>query len=215
MLGVEPVLLLKVPPAPPSDQIAEVAPPPKEPPKATDVPPWHIAATAPPAFAVGLGFTCIVLLALAVPQGPPVVVNTSVAVPENPDGGVHVAVSVLAFGLNVPPLTVDQVPPVALPPTLPFKGAEVLPWQIAAIAAPALAVGLGFTTIVLLAVVVPQEPPAVVRVNVAVPKYPDGGDHVAFRFVALGLKVPPAELDQVPPVAPPPTEPPNAAEVAA
>ena len=41
---------------------------------------------------------------------------------------------------------------------------------MAAIAAPALAVGLGITMIVLLAVIVPHEPPDVVKVNVAVPK---------------------------------------------
>ena len=37
---------------------------------------------------------------------------------------------------------------------------------MAVIAAPAFTVGLGFTTIVLLAKVVPQEPPLVVKVKV-------------------------------------------------
>jgi hypothetical protein len=53
----------------------------------------------------------------------------------------------------------------------------------------------------------------VVSTKVAVPEYAGGGVHVAFKVVALGLKVPPAEVLHVPPVAPPPTEPPNAAEV--
>ena len=76
--GVAPVLLVKEPPAPPSDQTAEVAPPPNEPPKAVVVAPWHIAAMAPPAFTVGFGFTVIVLLALVIPQKPPDVVRVNV-----------------------------------------------------------------------------------------------------------------------------------------
>ena len=60
---------------------------------------------------------------------------------------------------------------------------------------------------------VPHEPPLVVSVSVAVPLYPAGGVQVAFNVVALGLKVPPAGVDHVPPVAEPPTEPPNAADV--
>jgi hypothetical protein len=71
----------------------------------------------------------------------------------------------------------------------------------------------GLTTCVLLADVVPHDPPLVVSVNVAVPLYPAGGVHVAFNDVAFGLKVPPAGVDHVPPVAEPPTLPPNAADV--
>jgi hypothetical protein len=71
----------------------------------------------------------------------------------------------------------------------------------------------GLTTCVLLADVVPHDPPLVVSVNVAVPLYPAGGVHVAFNVVAFGLKVPPAGVDHVPPVAEPPTLPPNGAEV--
>lgn len=37
--GVDPKLFVKEPPAPPSDQTADVAPPPNEPPKAAEVPP--------------------------------------------------------------------------------------------------------------------------------------------------------------------------------
>jgi hypothetical protein len=71
----------------------------------------------------------------------------------------------------------------------------------------------GFTTCVLLADVVPHDPPLVVSVNVDVPLNPAGGVHVAFKVVAFGLKVPPSGVDHVPPVAEPPTLPPNAAEV--
>ena len=49
--------------------------------------------------------------------------------------------------------------------------------------------------------------PDVVNVSVAVPKKAAGGVHVAFKVLALGAKVPPAVVDQAPPVAEPPTEP--------
>jgi hypothetical protein len=63
------------------------------------------------------------------------------------------------------------------------------------------------------AVVVPQAPPEVVKISVAVPEYPGAGVQVAFKVVAFGLKVPPAVVDQIPPVAEPPTEPPKGADV--
>jgi hypothetical protein len=132
-----------------------------------------MAAIAPPTFTVGLGFTTIVLLKVVVPQEPPLVVSTRVAVPEYAGGGVQVAFRSVALGLNVPPAVVLQVPSVAPPPTEPPKFAEVPPWQIAVIAPPTFTVGLGFTTIVLLKLVVPQEPPLVVRVSVTgVPELP-------------------------------------------
>ena len=56
--GVFPVLFAKVPLG--ADHIAAVAPPPKVPPKATDVPPWQMAAIADPAPTVGFGLTVIV-----------------------------------------------------------------------------------------------------------------------------------------------------------
>jgi len=174
------------------------------------LPPWQMVTPV----VNGDGFTTTVLLADTIPHEPPLVVSVSVAVPVNAAGGVHVAFNDVALGLKVPPAGVDHVPPVAPPPTEPLKGAEVLVWQIAAIEGPASTVGLGFTTIVLLAVAVPHEPPLVVSVNVAVPLNVDGGVHVAFNVVASGLNVPPiAPSDHVPPVAEPPTEPPNAAEV--
>ena len=71
----------------------------------------------------------------------PVVVNVKTAVPENAAGGVHVAFKSLALGENTPPEVVDQVPPVAEPPTAPLKFTE-LPWQIVC-ADPAFAVGVG------------------------------------------------------------------------
>jgi hypothetical protein len=49
----------------------------------------------------------------------------------------------------------------------------------------------------------------VVSVSVAVPSKPAGAVHVAFKSVGEGLKVPVGELDQVPDVADPPTEPPR------
>ena len=115
-----------------------------------------------------VGFTVTVLLAVAVPQEPTLVVNVRVAVPEYPAGGVHVAFRIVAEGLKVPPAGVDQVPPVAPPPTEPPSPAVVPLWQIAAITGPALTVGFGFTVIVLLADVVPHSPPDVVRVRVTV-----------------------------------------------
>ena len=72
---------------------------------------------------------------------------------------------------------------------------------------------VGLTVRVLEADPVPQEPPLVVRVKVAVPLNVEGGVYVAFKVVAFGLNVPPTSEDQVPPVAPPPTEPPKAADV--
>ena len=53
VFGVDPVLLAKVPPTPPSDQIAEVAVPLNDPPNAADVPPTQIALSGVPAFANG------------------------------------------------------------------------------------------------------------------------------------------------------------------
>ena len=55
--------------------------------------------------------------------------------------------------------------------------------------------------------------PVVVNVNVAVPLYPASGVHVAFKVLALGLNVPPAGVDHVPPVAEPPTVPDKAVVV--
>jgi hypothetical protein len=84
---------------------------------------------------------------------------------------------------------------------------------MAAIAGPAVAKGEGVTTICFVSVSVPQEPPEVVNVNVAVPEKPAGGVHVAFKVFALGLKVPPEGVDHVPPVAEPLTDAPRAVVV--
>ena len=66
--------------------MAAVAPPPNEPPKLAEVPPWQIAATTEPAFTVGLGFTVIVFVAEVIPQTPPEVVNVKVTgVPDEAD----------------------------------------------------------------------------------------------------------------------------------
>jgi hypothetical protein len=49
----------------------------------------------------------------------------------------------------------------------------------------------GLTVRVLEADPVPQEPPLVVRVKVAVPLNVEGGVYVAFKVVAFGVNVPP------------------------
>jgi hypothetical protein len=75
-----------------------------------------------------LGLTVILVVEVTAEHGLiPVVVNVNVAVPLYPAGGVHVAFNVLAFGLNVPPAGVDQVPPIADPPTLPDNAVVVPP----------------------------------------------------------------------------------------
>jgi hypothetical protein len=147
----------------------------------------------------------------AVPH-PLVVVRVNDAVPLYPLNGVHVAFKFVAEGLNVPPAELDQIPVVAEPPTEPPSGAVVPPGQIDGTAGPALAVAAGETVALFDADAVPH-PLVVVRVNVAVPLYPLNGFQVAFKFVAEGLNVPPAELDQIPVVAEPPTEPPSGAVV--
>jgi hypothetical protein len=79
--------------------------------------------------------------AVAVPQLPPLEVKVNVTVPEYEAGGVYVAFSVVEFGEKVPPTPPSlHVPPVAEPPTVPPKAAEVPPAQIAVQAAPAFAV---------------------------------------------------------------------------
>jgi hypothetical protein len=79
-------------------------------------------------------------------------------------------------------------------------------------ALPAVAVGLGFTVIDLVAVVVPHEPPLVVRVSVMLPDSEAPAVYVAVEGLLAFVQVP-APPDQVPPVALPPTEPPIAALV--
>ena len=62
--------------------------------------------------AVGVGLTVIATVALTPAQGL-LVVNVKVALPEYPEGGPQVALSVVLFGLNVPPIPPSvQVPPV-------------------------------------------------------------------------------------------------------
>ena len=74
--GVLPVLLAKVPLV--ADHIADVAPPPNEPPKAADVPLWQIAVIADPTLTVGFGFTTMSFEAEVVLHDPPLVVNVNV-----------------------------------------------------------------------------------------------------------------------------------------
>jgi hypothetical protein len=59
---------------------------------------------------------------------------------------------------------------------------------------------------------IPQIPPEEVNVSVAVPEKAAGAVHVAFKVVAFGLNVPPADDVHVPPVAGDDTLPPNAAD---
>jgi hypothetical protein len=75
-----------------------------------------------------VGVTIIFTVDVTAAQGlMPVLVNVKVEVPLYPAGGVHVAVKVLALGLNVPPADEDHVPPVAEPPTVPDKAVVVPP----------------------------------------------------------------------------------------
>jgi hypothetical protein len=102
------------------------------------------------------------------------------------------------------------VPPVAPPPVEPPIAAEVADRQIADNAPPADAVGLAFTVIVLVTTT-GAHPPLVVKVNVIFPVEPFAV-YVAFATF-VGLFTVPELAVQVPPVAPPPIEPPKTAEV--
>lgn len=156
---------------------------------------------------VGVGRTIMLTEEVTTGQGLiPVVVSVSTAVPEYPTRGVHVAVKVLAFGENVPPAGVLQVPPVAEPPVAPAIVADP-PWQMVC-GEPALEVGVGLTITLIGADTAAQGLiPVVVRVNIAVPANPIGGFQAAFNVFAFGENVPPAGVVQVPPVAEPPKEP--------
>ena len=149
--------------------MAEVAPPPNEPPSAAVVPPWQIAVVADPAPTVGFGFTVSDLPADVVPHEPPLVVSVKVTGVDEDDEAVYVVV----FGVvpellvKVPPAAPsDHMADVAPPPNEPLRAAVVPPWQIAVVAAPAFTVGLGLTVSDLPAEVVPHEPPLVVSVRV-------------------------------------------------
>ena len=78
--------------------------------------------------------------------------------------------SAVAFGVKVPPVADDQMPPVAAPPTVPPKPAVMLAAQIVWLA-PALAVATGWIVIVIVEVTAPQGPGglSVVKVTVALP----------------------------------------------
>jgi hypothetical protein len=71
--GVLPVLLVKVPPAPPSLHTAEVALPLNEPPSAGVDPPWQIAVNAEPTPTTGDCTVMLVADVLTVPQPEPLV----------------------------------------------------------------------------------------------------------------------------------------------
>jgi hypothetical protein len=187
------------------DHVPPVAEPPTEPPNDADVPPWHIATRAVPALAVGKSFIVKDCVAEPEPQIF-VTVYVTVTVP-----AVRPVTTPPAVILAVPVTgTTDQTPP----PVASVKAGVVEPTQTLAVPPPiADTDGGGLTTCVLLAVAVPHDPPLVVSVNVAVPLYPPGGVHVAFNVVAFGVNVPNAGVDHVPPVAEPPTEPPNDADV--
>jgi hypothetical protein len=120
------------------------------------------------------------------------------------------------------PAAKDAVTPVGSPAAAPIPVTPRVVWEILTKPETAQTVVLvaaeadlfEVTVMVLFAVTVPHDPPLVVKVKVAVPLYAAGGVQVAFKVVALGVKVPPATLEvQVPPVAEPPMLPPKAAEV--
>src|SRR5664280_2501102 len=122
--------------------------PPYEPPRPAVVPPWQIAATAPPALTVGFGVTVIFFVAKMVPQEPPAVVSLNITGVPEPAAAVYVAILGVA-----PPLFVNEPPAppsvhtadVAPPPNDPPRAAVVPPWHIAATTPPALTVGFRFT----------------------------------------------------------------------
>ena len=163
---------------------------------------------------VGLPFTTWVFEAVGDPHTPAFAVNVKVAVPLKLAGAVHVGFNEAASE-NVPPIPPsDHVALTEEPPMEPPNAAEVPPWQIAERAEPALTIAVGLTDTVFDAkAAVHGLPPVVVSIKVAVPVNEDGGVHVAFNEFALGLKEPPEDVDQVPPVAEPSTEPPNGAVV--
>ena len=117
------------------------------------------------------------------------------------------------LNVPVPPETIDQAPV----PTIggfPPKEPEVSEPQTERVEGETDAeVGVATTISLLALTAVHGDMPVVVNVKVAVPLYPAGGVHVAFKSLGLGLKDPPAEVDHVPPVALPPTVPPSAADV--
>ena len=90
----------------------------------------------------------IVLVAVVVPQLPPLVVNVNMIEPVSAAPAVYVAFAGSPAFVHVP-APPDHVPPVAPPPTEPPIADEVPPWQIAVNAEPAFAVGLGLTVIVI------------------------------------------------------------------
>src|SRR6185312_5414507 len=148
-----------------------------------------MADNAVPAFAAGFGFTVMVLVAVVVPQAPPLVVNVKVITPDSDAPALYVAVEGLLAFVHVPapPL---QVPPVAPPDTEPPICADVPPWQIAVNAPPAFAVGFGFTVMVLVAVVVPHDPPLVVNVKVIAPDSDAPAVYVAVEGLLALVHVP-------------------------
>jgi len=122
---------------------------------------------------VALGLTTWVLLSVATPQEPPLVVRVKIAVPKKSAGGFHLAFKLLALGTKVPPADDVHVPPVAEPPTLPPSASVVPPWQIAARAVPAFAVGSWLTVIASdLALLVPQLLLAITEISPFCPSLP-------------------------------------------
>lgn len=96
--------------------------------KLIGAPEQTVLALADAVTEVGIGFTANVFDEVSIPQEPPDDVNVSVTVPVKEEGGVYVAFSVVELGVKDPPTPPsDQVPPVAVPPTLPPNAAEVPP----------------------------------------------------------------------------------------
>ena len=132
------------------------------------------------------------------------------------DGTVAVEVAfVLLLNVIVPvgPEILVQAPEPELG-VLPPNEVEVSD-PLIVIATPTVANGVLFTTCVLEAVVVPQDPPEVVKINVAVPEKAAGGVHVVVlgNVPPLFVNVPPEVVAQTALVALPPYEPPNGTDV--
>lgn len=118
-----------------------------------------------------------------------------VAVPEKLAGGVHLAFKSVGDGVNIPPAEEVQVPPVALPPTKPPRGSEMLPWPIGSIKGPMFIMGNVSTSTVLVSKIMAQ-PFVALSFKVAVPVYPADGVQVALGSW-ISEKVPPSGVDQV------------------
>ena len=164
MLGVDPPLFVSEPPAPPSSHTADVAPPPKEPPSAEVVPPWHMEETAAPTVKVGAAEMVMVFVDTAsVQPALAVAVNENVRVPADISAALRLYVhnvSDVAFVNDPVPLPVHTTPALleALAPAVIFT---VVVFEQVTMLVPAVAVGAVDTVAVTSKRDVLSQPPTV------------------------------------------------------